>query len=137
MIAFAPYEPQHLASLDLKPAWAALRDKALASPTVPGLAYSAFKNGRPIACAGLQPHGDIAVGWAYVGRDVGLRDWVAIVKKMRSVLEEQRRPVYMTVARGFAPGCALAFRLGFVVDRVLQSFGRDGADHFLFARCEA
>lgn len=142
MIEFVPYEPGHLALVDLQPAQAAWRQWALRpgyaeSLVAPGRAWTGLEDGRVLGCAGLAAvPGDPgrAVAWALFGR-IPPRLWPAVVAKVRRVFAESGlRRIEATVQDGFGNGCRLAHLLGLEVEGRMRAFAPDGSDQFLYAR---
>lgn len=142
MIDFVPYEAKHLAQIRLTPVHDAWRVKLLpiAGEFVGRWAWTGLIDGQVVGCAGLTPvpyWPTRAVAWAFFGK-IPLRAWPAAIRHMRAVIADAHlaghRRIEMSVVRGFAPGCVLAFKLGFVCETVMRCYGPDGLDHFLFAK---
>jgi hypothetical protein len=140
MITFVPYQPEHLAQIELQPAQQRWRER-FAVPgyaeaiAVPGLCWTALDGDRVLGCGGLQPQWEgRALAWLVVGA-VSRTAWPRIVGRVRQTLREAAfRRVEMHVAQGFGNGCRLAAILSFTVEGLMRGFAPDGGDYYLYAR---
>jgi hypothetical protein len=98
---------------------------------------SAWRDNRCIGAAGLvQLHPHYAMAWALLSARVGHRDLIAIVRKIRYVLDTTSyRRVEMRVRYDYEQGHQFARLLGFKVEADKLKFaGYDGGDETLYAR---
>lgn len=141
MIEFVPYEPFHFKLIEVPPAiveWHedAKRQGYAEAVKCPGsLAWTGIENERLVGCAGLVKkwEGNYSC-WAVFAHQK-TKAWPAIVRKVHREMEALKaRRIEMTVVQGFDQGCRLAFMLGFEVEGLLNNYGPDGKNHFMFAK---
>lgn len=149
MVEFIPFEPAHLARLQLQAAQEMLQP-LLADPAygeslvVPGLSWSGVAGGplfgRVVGCAGILPQSPgRAVAWALIGA-VPRHEWVKITAKVRAVLAEAHGRgfwrIEAIVREGFVPGTRWVRTLGFEIEGLLRAYAPDRADCFLYAKVD-
>lgn len=127
------FQPEHVRAMRLQGGDVAqeqVSDEDLAALKSAGPAVTMIV-GRPVAAAGVIDLPDGSLLWAYLDESAG-RHMVAIFRTAQRIVEVAKRPVYATVAEGFAQGHRLLRLLGFDVDRPLPEYGPDGRDHALW-----
>lgn len=143
-IRIVPYEPAHLARLDLQDAQGVLRP-LLADPGYaaalarPGLAWTALAGGTPVGCAGfLDQGGGRWLAWALIGRDMPRRGWLAATRAVQLRIDRLRargaRRLEAVVHVAFAPGHRWVELLGFRLEGIMRAYDPEGADCALYAR---
>lgn len=146
MVTFLPFDPSHLALLDLQPAqWefaSQVKDRAYgAMLRDTGVAVSAIvpdANGvRLIGCAGIVPQWPgRAVAWVLMGR-ARKNDWTPIVRRMRAMIASAHRTgttrIEATCDTGFGPGKRLLTLLGFRIEGTMDFYSPEGRAHHLYA----
>lgn len=138
-VEIRPFAPGDLALVRLQPAQrrevAVPVEAAAQALWRAGPAFTAWTDGRPVACAGLQerqPHH--AHGWAYVGADARPA-MLAVTRAMRRALAAaDYLRVDMLVFDGFCAGHRWAGLLGFAREGVMRRAGPGGADCHLYSR---
>ncbi len=141
MIDFIPYEPAHMALLDLQPAQLGILDRLGSGYAqdvhIPGMSWTGMDDGLVVGCAGFIPVWNArATAWALFSK-IPPRQWPRIVRFMRSQCAQLRakgfRRVDATVVATFGPGIHLAHLVGMQVEGRLKAYGPQGEDHFMFA----
>ena len=142
-ISVVPLCPDHLERLTLQPAQSlhqpmladAAYRRALAEP---GCSWAGLVDGAVIGAAGIMPlHPGVGRAWALIG---GLPTplWLALTRAVDRVVSEALagglHRVETTVDRRFGAGLHWARLLGFRLEALMQGYGPDGTDHFLYAR---
>jgi len=132
-----PFEALHLRMIRVQPSQIAeyAHADALDSPT--GLAWTAFADGEPLACAGLvEVWEGRAYAWAILSVDAG-RYMLALTRGIRSRLAAAPfRRIEMAVDAGFAAGARWAQLLGFRCEtpEPMTAYLPNGRAAYLYAR---
>ncbi len=132
-----PLCKEHLLALDVQPAQASeyAHADALTSPI--GLAWTAFRDDHPIACAGLvEVWEGRAYAWAILSRDARkyLRPLTREIRSRLAVAPFRR--IEMAVDAHFAAGAKWARMLGFKCEtpEPMQAYLPNGRPAYLYAR---
>ena len=93
------------------------------SLAVPGLAFTAMRDGKVLGCAGVVPqHDSAAIGWAMPGAAMTPRDWAVVTPMVREILYRARdrgyRRIEAQVYFYHDRGHLWARRLGFVLEGI-------------------
>lgn len=139
MIEFAPFHPDDIDALDLDPAMAIVRVPALRETLArASLAETCRCDGRPVACAGINPLWDgVANAWALFGRAPAM-PWRAITRRVIAQLNRAQAQgfhrIQATVDPACPPACRWLLRLGFAAEGVFERYTPDGRDMIAVAR---
>ncbi len=147
MIVFRPFDPEHLAALQLLPEQAALQARisefSLGAHLVQGgFSYSGFVEGDDgelcVGCAGVLPQWPgRALAWAIFGC-IPKRCWPAVVARTRRVLDRARRRGFRRIEAHvdaeFAQAIRLAAILGFAEESTMPLFTPDGRTSLMYVR---
>lgn len=136
-----PYKPEHLAIMDIQEKQIAARGILQGQPGLAGMlrssgdAYTVLVDGQPIICAGLIDQGDgRAHAWALFAQNSG-RYFVKLIRYIGRYLDTVPfRRIEATVDVRFFEAIRLAQILGFEREGTMKAYGRDGGDHYLYAR---
>lgn len=146
-VEFIPFEPAHLASLNLQASQASLQPwlavlagqpEQLAARVVPGWWWTGTIDGAVVGCAGVMPRWlGCATAVAMLG-EIPPTAWVRVTGLVRHVLREVHRHGYRrveaSVEDGFDAGHRWAAALGFEREGLMRAYAPDGADCWLYAR---
>lgn len=142
---FVALEVEHLQRLNVQPQQAselaAVNASGVAQLKYYGIAMAAVADdGRVLACGGLM-HKWKGLGsvWALIARDIKPQEWVAVVRRVRSGLDNAHRSgtvrIEATADADYKPACRLLEMLGFDEPRVrLRVYSPLGRDCYLYAR---
>lgn len=136
-----PFKPEHLTLIDMQEQQITARDILRDQPGLAGMlrssgdAYTVLVDGQPIICAGLLNVGDgRAHAWALFAQHSG-RYFVKLIRYIGRYLDTVSfRRIEATVDVRFFAAIRLANILGFEREGVMKAYGRDGGDHYLYAR---
>ena len=137
-IEFVPFQPEHLAQIQLPQHQAEYYQRLIrpgyAESLATGPAWTAFDGDRVIGCAGLlEQWSGRSIAWAMAG-DIPTDSGPSILEKLKSVLADQPGRIEITAPTNNGAACGVAMALGFVAEGMLKSYGPDGSDHILFAK---
>lgn len=134
------YHPDHLKDLVLQPAQeyarASVESKDYCNALSHSEAYSAFVNGRVVACIGVVPvwegRGD---AWALIARDIGPMGMHKLHFAVRKLINASPlRRIEACCDAGFEQAHRWLLLLGFGYEGPLRKYTPDGRDCLRFAR---
>jgi len=134
-----PYQAEHLHRLMLQPAQLMMKpqmDENYAKALeIPNFAYTAIKNDRVLACAGVLPIWEgRGEAWAMLAADIGT-DFVFIHNATRKYLRECGiRRIEAVVDAQFRQAKRWVMTLGFEYEGWMKAYTPDGRDCIRFAR---
>jgi hypothetical protein len=99
--------------------------------------YCVFKDGKLVAAFGVLDATDKrGVAWAVLSPDLR-REMVFLHKKVKAALDGAHKytRIEATIEKSFTAGIRWIELLGFKREGLLHKYGRDGSDHYMFARC--
>lgn len=138
MISAAPFEPQHLTSMQVQPAQAAnihlIRPEHLEFMARAG-AWSGMVGGHAVVCGGVIVNG-LGIGqlWSYLSPEAA-RYMIPITRfGFRLLAITSTRRIEATARVDFGAGCRWLAMLGFQQEGVMRRFDPDGSDHYLYSR---
>ncbi len=134
MIRIVSYRPEHYEQLERG-------DWHKNEPCLPpsGRAVTFLVNDKPMAIVGAyQVLPGVAQLWAYVSKQVDKR-FARIAKLALEyfMLNESLRRVQMTVRADYAKGKRFARFLGFEPEAIMQKYGTDGSNYWLYAKVQS
>jgi hypothetical protein len=140
MIYYIPYHPNHAAMINFVEEESSqnyMPPGIRREWMVPGLSYSAIKDGKVVACFGLLPlFGERALAWAMFDKDIG-KSFVSVSKRARFMMEEQLRYNFSRIEAYVDTSYPQAKRLvelwGFELEGIMKKFDNE-KDYFLYAR---
>lgn len=137
--AVCPYRPDDLRTLALQDAQAELQSFIGANGfaeqiTRGGEAWTAFADGRPIACCGFQyPWEGRAQAWAVLAKSAGKHMHRLTTACRQAFVQCPADRIEATVLSGFTPGVRWVGMLGFQFEARLTRYCR-GEDYLAFVR---
>ena len=139
MMIVIPYKADHLKVLMIQEAQQYMQvyiSEADTKALEQGHAYTGFKNGTVLICAGVMPiWKGRGLAWAYVAQQAG-RHMVELTKNVKRVLDTLPfNRIEAAVDVDFKPGHRWARLLGFELEvERMRKFRPDGGDSALYAR---
>jgi hypothetical protein len=148
-VRFIPFAPEHLRHLEVQPEQQGERAATLCDPEIAGglrnrgVALTALGDtdqaGRAVVlgCGGVlhRWHG-VALAWALVGSLALPREWLAITRRVESVIHAAHRAgVWRIEAQadaGYAPACRWLELMGFEREQLLEGWSPLGRDCWLY-----
>lgn len=131
MIRIIPYDQSHFEMMELNECHGS---ESFGAPTRPGVTF--VQDNRPVAIVGaFEVVPGVAHLWANVSKHLNIR----FAKTARSTLDRflkqnNIRRAQMTVRRDYRAGMRFARFLGFMPEGLMQKYGTDGTDYWLYAR---
>ncbi|MBD3732509.1 MAG: hypothetical protein IE934_07330 [Sphingopyxis sp.] len=138
MIEIRDFHPDDIAALDVQPEQAGdigLAQGQIMVMAAGGPSFTALRDGRPIACAGLyENHAKWATAWAALSR-LSPAELLAITRPcLRAIEASGYRRIDCLVRRGFPAARQWAWMLGFAQEGTMFGVWPDGSDALIFAR---
>lgn len=142
-IEIVPYEPRHLEGFILAPLVAEFQPlieaESYRKTLVSHLSATALVDGKPVGCAGLQPHSaSRARAWALPGRDMPIRAWPLVTRAALILFSEAHkagfRRLELVTRASSDSACRWAGRLGFSNPKTMDCYFDDGGDAILWRR---
>ena len=140
MVEIVPFKPEHLAALRLQGAQAASQPQLTRGhgedlASLPGAAYTALADGRPIACAGIiRVWEGRGYAWSYLSEEA-LSRFKDVHRAVLKALRACRLPrVEMAVNPQHPAAKRWAWHLGFDFECLARKWAPDGRDMEIWVR---
>ena len=134
-VKFIPYKPEHLEQIELKDNFA----QGECPKTVMNTAFTVMKGETILAIVGGFPFVPGVIHfWAFISKHVRSCP-IGFHKACLEILDwyeknEHPRRMQFEVRSTYAMGCKWAESLGLKGEGLMEKWGPDGADHYLYAR---
>jgi hypothetical protein len=139
---FVPFVGEHLREMVFQPAQhleSTFMTPDEAGVLENGMAWTAMDDETVCGVGGLMDvpgwNGQRKIAWCALRPRLGATNLLAITRAVKIVLDAcPSRRVEASVKAGFANGQSWARRLGFACEGLMQGYGQDGCDYYLYAR---